>query len=144
MKFLKYIKTNIFIYFLIGVLLNSGMALIKPLLLDKLLNIREEQLTIGTISYFVLYGLCLHLFFYSTMLLANFVSNNLQRHMQIRLKDQLIKKLFLKENVVYDEKVSIVTQDMELLYNRFFLPLEIFGLVLFLLCSLFFDHYLNG
>ena len=63
MKFLKYIKTNIFIYFLIGVLLNSGMALIKPLLLDKLLNIREEQLTIDTIAYFVLYGLCLHLFF---------------------------------------------------------------------------------
>ena len=56
------------------------------------------------------------------MLLANFVSNNLQRHLQIRLKDQLIKKLFLKENVVYDEKVSIVTQDMELLYNRFFYP----------------------
>lgn len=135
MKFLKYIKTNIFIYFLIGVLLNSGMALIKPLLLDKLLNIREEQLTIGTISYFVLYGLCLHLFFYSTMLLANFVSNNLQRHMQIRLKDQLIKKLFLKENVVYDEKVSIVTQDMELLYNRFFLPLDMIVGRVFILCT---------
>ncbi|MGT2799165.1 ATP-binding cassette domain-containing protein [Streptococcus marmotae] len=135
MKLLKYIKTNIFVYFLIGVFLNSGMILIKPLLLDKLLSIREGQLTIDTILNFIIYGFCLHLFFYSTMLLANFVSNNLQRHLQVRLKNQLITKLFFQESFVYDEKVSIVTQDMEVLYNRFFLPLDMIVGRVFILCT---------
>lgn len=69
------------------------------------------------------------------MLLANLVSNNLLRHLQLRLKHQLFKSLFLHDSFVDDEKVSIVTQDMELLYNSFFLPLDkIIGRV-FILCT---------
>ncbi|MGF3073651.1 ATP-binding cassette domain-containing protein [Facklamia sp. P13064] len=135
MKILKYIKKNVLIYFLIGMLLNSGLMLIKPLLLERLLNIREEHLTTDTILSFIVYGLILHLIFYSTMLLANFVSNNLQRHLQIRLKSQLMKRLFLKDSIMYDEKVSILTQDMELLYDRFLLPVDIMIGKAFMLCT---------
>ncbi|MGX7107914.1 ATP-binding cassette domain-containing protein [Facklamia miroungae] len=135
MKILKYIKTNVLVYFLIGMFLNSGLMLIKPLILERLLNIREEQLTTDTIFSFVLYGFCLHLIFYSTMLLANFVSNNLQRHLQLRLKNKLMKKLFLKESITHDEKVSILTQDMELLYDRFLLPIDIIIGKAFILCT---------
>lgn len=56
MKWLKYMKANILIYFLLGVFLNSGVALVKPLLLDRLLHIRESQRTTGTILSFILYG----------------------------------------------------------------------------------------
>ncbi|MBG9979775.1 ABC transporter ATP-binding protein [Facklamia sp. DSM 111018] len=125
MKILKYIKTNVLIYFLIGMFLNSGLSLIKPLLLERLLVIQEDQLTLDMVLSFILYGFCLHLIFYSTMLLANFVSNNLQRHLQLRLKNQLFRKLFLEDAFIDDEKVSIVTQEMELLYDQFFLPLDL-------------------
>lgn len=135
MKWLKYSKISILVSFLIGMLLNSGLVLVKPLLLDRLLVIRENQLTMETILSFVLYGLCLHVLFYSTMLLANLVSNNLQRHLQLQLKKQLLHRLFLQDKYVNDEKVSIVTQDMEVLYERFFVPLsKVIGRV-FILCT---------
>lgn len=135
MKIVSYLKNNIFVYFLIGMALNSGLVLIKPLLLERLLNIHDQQLTFERVSAFIFYGFCLHLIFFSTMLLANLVSNNLQRYLQVSIKNDLLNTLFQKNALIDEEKVSLLTQDMELLYDRFFLPMDMIIGRVFILCT---------
>ncbi|WP_240332469.1 ABC transporter transmembrane domain-containing protein [Granulicatella sp. zg-ZJ] len=143
MKICKYIGWQIIVVFLVAVSLNSGMILMRPLLMERLLNIKTTTLTMNTVLEFLVYGLILYTIFYSSTLLANFVSNHLQRRIQIVMKTKLLKSLFLRDEYMYDEKVSILTQDMENLYEHYFLKLDmliarIFSLivtVLFILCQ---------
>ncbi|NEW65822.1 ABC transporter ATP-binding protein [Carnobacteriaceae bacterium zg-84] len=143
MKICKYIGWQIIVVFLVAVSVNSGMILMRPLLMERLLNIKTTTLTMNTVLEFLVYGLILYTIFYSSTLLANFVSNHLQRRIQIVMKTKLLKSLFLRDEYMYDEKVSILTQDMENLYEHYFLKLDmliarIFSLivtVLFILCQ---------
>ncbi|MET3559164.1 ABC-type multidrug transport system fused ATPase/permease subunit [Streptococcus rupicaprae] len=135
MKLFSYINKRVFVLFLGGMLINSGIILMKPLLLARLLNIQEADLNLETIGSFVSFGFILHFLFYSAMLIANYTSNQLQYSVLIRLKDELLQKLFLNQDYINDEKVSIMTQDIEFLYENYLLPLDLIVGKFFLLMA---------
>ncbi|MBP2622590.1 ATP-binding cassette domain-containing protein [Streptococcus oricebi] len=103
----------------IGNVINGGVVLAQPLILEKALQLDKGELNLDKIVSFILYGFLIYLSFYSFMLFANYSVNIFRKEIQINIRRALYKKLIRNTNYSIDKKISILTQDMEFVGNNY-------------------------
>ena len=109
----KYIDKKYLFPIFLGRIVNSGLVLAQPLILTKALKLDQDGLSYGTILNFVLFGLSVYLVIYSLMLFSNHSHNIFRREINKSVRALLFKKVILNPKFSNDEKVSLLTQDME-------------------------------
>lgn len=109
----KYIDKKYLFPIFLGRIVNSGLVLAQPLILTKALKLDQDGLSYGKILNFVLFGLSVYLVIYSLMLFSNYSHNIFRREINKSVRALLFKKVILNPKFSNDEKVSLLTQDME-------------------------------
>lgn len=109
----KYIDKKYLFPIFLGRIVNSGLVLAQPLILTKALKLDQDGLSYGKILNFVLFGLSVYLVIYSLMLFSNHSHNIFRREINKSVRALLFKKVILNPKFSNDEKVSLLTQDME-------------------------------
>lgn len=109
----KYIDRKYLFPIFLGRIVNSGLVLAQPLILTKALKLDQDGLSYEKILNFALFGLSVYLVIYSLMLFSNHSHNIFRREINKSVRTLLFKKVILNPKFSNDEKVSILTQDME-------------------------------
>lgn len=116
----KYLDTKTKYLTIIGALANGGLALGQPLVVAKALSIDQNSLTYSSIWKFALFGFSVYFALYSLMLFCNHANNVFQREIQMNIRTKLLQKLIEDREYSEDEKITMLTQDMEFLGDKFF------------------------
>ena len=116
----KYLDTKTKYLTIIGALANGGLALGQPLVVSKALSIDQNSLTYSSIWKFALFGFSVYFALYSLMLFCNHANNVFQREIQMNIRTKLLQKLIEDREYSEDEKITMLTQDMEFLGDNFF------------------------
>ena len=116
----KYLDTKTKYLTIIGALANGALALGQPLVVAKALSIDQNSLTYSSIWKFALFGFSVYFALYSLMLFCNHANNVFQREIQMNIRTKLLQKLIEDREYSEDEKITMLTQDMEFLGDNFF------------------------
>ncbi len=102
-----------------GSLANSFAALGQPFVLSKALDLKEKIFDFNVILQFTIYGFSVYMTLYALMLFANHTTNVFRREIHKNMRLALFKKLLVNKRFTDDEKISILTQDMEYLGDNY-------------------------
>ena len=109
----KYLDKKTKYLTIIGALANGGLALGQPLVVAKALSIDQNNLTYSSIWKFALFGFSVYFALYSLMLFCNHANNVFRREIHMNIRTALFQKLMKDREYGEDEKIIILTQDME-------------------------------
>ncbi|SDB19335.1 ABC-type multidrug transport system, ATPase and permease component [Streptococcus henryi] len=127
LKLLRYLDRKTACLIIVGNLANSFVMLGQPIILSNALNLEKTTLSYSSILQFTLYGFFVYLAIYGLMLFSNHSMNVYRREININMRNVLFRKLLMSTKYTNDEKVSILTQDMEFVNDDF---IEAWSLVL--------------
>ena len=116
----KYLDKKTKYLTIIGALANGGLALGQPLVVAKALSIDQNNLTYSSIWKFALFGFSVYFALYSLMLFCNHANNVFRREIHMNIRTALFQKLMEDREYSEDEKITMLTQDMEFLGDNFF------------------------
>ena len=116
----KYLDKKTKYLTIIGALANGGLALGQPLVVAKALSIDQNNLTYSSIWKFALFGFSVYFALYSLMLFCNHTNNVFRRQIHMNIRTALFQKLMEDREYSEDEKITMLTQDMEFLGDNFF------------------------
>ena len=116
----KYLDKKTKYLTIIGALANGGLALGQPLVVAKALSIDQNNLTYSSIWKFALFGFSVYFALYSLMLFCNHTNNVFRREIHMNIRMALFQKLMEDREYSEDEKITMLTQDMEFLGDNFF------------------------
>ena len=116
----KYLDKKTKYLTIIGALANGGLALGQPLVVAKALSIDQNNLTYSSIWKFALFGFSVYFALYSLMLFCNHANNVFRREIHMNIRTALFQKLMKDREYGEDEKITMLTQDMEFLGDNFF------------------------
>ncbi|MFH0373026.1 ATP-binding cassette domain-containing protein [Streptococcus sp. A22] len=102
-----------------GIFMNGGVVLAQPLIMNKILQLGSEELSFGKIWQLLVYGLSVYLVIYSLMLFGNYTNNIFRREIHIGIRSSLFRKLISNSKYSHNDKITLLTQDMELLGDRY-------------------------
>ncbi len=86
----------------------------------KALSIDQNNLTYSSIWKFALFGFSVYFSLYSLMLFCNHANNVFRREIHMNIRTALFHKLMEDREYSEDEKITMLTQDMEFLGDNFF------------------------
>lgn len=115
----KYLDKKTKYLAIIGALANGGLALGQPLVVSQALSIDQSKLSYASILQFALFGFSVYFVLYSLMLFCNHASNVFRREIQMNLRTALFQKLMADREYSEDEKITMLTQDMEFLGDNY-------------------------
>lgn len=104
---------------ILGALANGGLALAQPLVVSQALSLNQDKLTYGQIFQFAIFGFSVYFVLYSLMLFCNHTHNIFRREIQMNIRMALFHKLMVDKTYSEDEKITILTQDMEFLGDNY-------------------------
>lgn len=109
----KYFNKFLVTLTLIACILNSFVFLIEPLMTNKIFDLDSLNGS-KNIGGFLLYGLTLYVIFYAVMFIGNLLINYIMTIGCGNIRLRLYKSLMLgHQNIANDEKISLLTQDVE-------------------------------
>ena len=103
---------------IIGALANGGLALAQPLVVSQALSLNQGELTYSKIIQFAVFGFTVYFVLYSLMLFCNHTHNVFRREIQMNMRADLFSKLMTNKDFSEDEKITMLTQDMEYLGDK--------------------------
>lgn len=106
-----------------GIFMNGGVVLAQPLVMSKILQLGSEELSFAKIWQLLVYGLSVYLVIYSLMLFGNHTNNIFRREIHIGIRSALFRKLISNSKYSNNDKVTLLTQDMELLGDGYLEPI---------------------
>lgn len=112
-KIFHYLDKKTKFYTVIGALANGGLALAQPLVVSRALSLNQGELTYFKIVQFALLGFTVYFVLYSLMLFCNHTHNVFRREIQMNMRADLFGKLMTNKDYSEDEKITMLTQDME-------------------------------
>lgn len=110
----------------LGRLVNGGVVLVQPLVLSKILQLDERGLSYDKIWQLLVYGLSVYFVVYSFMLLANHAHNVFRREIQNGIRSSLFRKVIANPKFSQNDKITLLTQDMETLGDTYLEPINSF------------------
>lgn len=118
-KIFHYLDKKTKFYTVIGALANGGLALAQPLVVSRALSLNQGELTYFKIVQFALFGFTVYFVLYSLMLICNHTHNVFRREIQMNMRADLFGKLMTNKDYSEDEKITMLTQDMEYLGDNY-------------------------
>lgn len=118
-KIFHYLDKKTKFYTVIGALANGGLALAQPLVVSRALSLNQGELTYFKIVQFALFGFTVYFVLYSLMLFCNHTHNVFRREIQMNMRADLFGKLMTNKDYSEDEKITMLTQDMEYLGDNY-------------------------
>lgn len=118
-KIFHYLDKKTKFYTVIGALANGGLALAQPLVVSQALSLNQGELTYFKIVQFALFGFTVYFVLYSLMLFCNHTHNVFRREIQMNMRADLFGKLMTNKDYSEDEKITMLTQDMEYLGDNY-------------------------
>lgn len=109
---------------IIGRFVNGGVVLVQPLVLSKILQLDKHGLSYGKIWQLLVYGLSVYFVVYSFMLLANHAHNVFRREIQNGIRSSLFRKVIANPKFSQNDKITLLTQDMEVLGDTYLEPIN--------------------
>lgn len=109
---------------LIGLVINGGMTLVQPLVMEKILQLGSGDLSYEKIWQLLIYGLSVYAVVYSFMLLCNHAHNVFRREIHNSIRAKLFRKLVANPHYSQNDRITLLTQDMELLGDRYLEPIN--------------------
>lgn len=118
-KIFHYLDKKTKFYTIIGALANGGLALAQPLVVSQALSLNQGELTYSKIIQFAVFGFTVYFVLYSLMLFCNHTHNVFRREIQMNMRADLFGKLMTNKDFSEDEKITMLTQDMEYLGDNY-------------------------
>ena len=118
-KIFHYLDKKTKFYTVIGALANGGLALAQPLVVSRALSLNQGELTYFKIVQFAIFGFTVYFVLYSLMLFCNHTHNVFRREIQMNMRADLFGKLMTNKDYSEDEKITMLTQDMEYLGDNY-------------------------
>ncbi len=118
-KIFHYLDKKTKFYTIIGALANGGLALAQPLVVSQALSLNQGELTYSKIIQFAVFGFTVYFVLYSLMLFCNHTHNVFRREIQMNMRADLFDKLMTNKDFSEDEKITMLTQDMEYLGDNY-------------------------
>lgn len=118
-KIFHYLDKKTKFYTVIGALANGGLALAQPLVVSRALSLNQGELTYFKIVQFALFGFTVYFVLYSLMFFCNHTHNVFRREIQMNMRADLFGKLMTNKDYSEDEKITMLTQDMEYLGDNY-------------------------
>jgi len=118
-KIFHYLDKKTKFYTIIGALANGGLALAQPLVVSQALSLNQGELTYSKIIQFAVFGFTVYFVLYSLMLFCNHTHNVFRREIQMNMRADLFSKLMTNKDFSEDEKITMLTQDMEYLGDNY-------------------------
>lgn len=115
----KYLDRKTKVYTVIGALANGGLALAQPLVVSQALSLNQGELTYSKILQFAIFGFTVYFILYSLMLFCNHTHNVFRREIQMNMREKLFRQLMSSREYSEDEKITMLTQDMEYLGDNY-------------------------
>lgn len=115
----KYLDKKTKYLTIIGALANGGLSLGQPLVVSRALSIDQSKLSYASILQFALFGFSVYFVIYSLMLFCNHAANVFRREIQMNIRTALFQKLMADREYSEDEKITMLTQDMEFLGDNY-------------------------
>ncbi len=118
-KIFHYLDKKTKFYTVIGALANGGLALAQPLVVSRVLSLNQGKLIYFKIVQFAIFGFTVYFVLYSLMLFCNHTHNVFRREIQMNMRADLFGKLMTNKDYSEDEKITMLTQDMEYLGDNY-------------------------
>ncbi|SUN05565.1 bacteriocin ABC-type exporter, ATP binding/permease protein [Streptococcus acidominimus] len=119
----RYVSKKYKFLVILGIFMNGGVMLAQPLVMSKILQLGNGDLSFEKIWQLLVYGLSVYLVIYSLMLFANHTHNIFRREIHIGIRSSLFRKLIANSRHSQNDKITLLTQDMELLGDRYLEPI---------------------
>ncbi|URZ86721.1 ATP-binding cassette domain-containing protein [Floricoccus penangensis] len=119
----KYLDKKTKFLTIIGAISNGGLALASPLIVSRALSLDQGNLTYQKIFQFAIYGFSVYFILYSLMLFCNHTRNIFKREIQMNIRSALFQRLMINRDYSDDEKITLLTQDMEYLGDSYLTPM---------------------